>query len=224
MDPIDITRSGELVWFHERGYGYVHPVEDEVYGQDYYSEYQKRAESEVNEPLMKERIAFVKMHYDGDLVDIGAGYCAFIEARNKGLAHPNTYGYDVMPQTVKRLLDANLFWNPFEKKRMEAASFWDVLEHFINPDKILSKIKKWVFISIPIFRDAAHIMSSKHFKPGEHIWMFSERGLVEYMDTQGFMLRGGSEGEKKCGREDIGMYAFERILLRVTEGATCQEG
>jgi len=71
-------------------------------------------------------------------------------------------------------------------------------------------VRKWLFVSLPIFRDAEHVLRSKHFRPQEHVWYFSRDGLIYAMKQCGFDLVSESNVETELGREDIGTFAFKR--------------
>jgi len=216
MNPYDLVYSGQLAWFPDKGYGYVHPVSRQDYGQNYYEEYRARANNDVSRKLMGARLRMVNDYTDDTVLDIGAGFGAFVEYRiDAGFP---TLGYDVNPWTVHHLMEKNWFHNLWSEK-IQAASFWDVLEHLPNPDQMLTRILNLVFISIPIFRDHEHALTSKHYKPGEHLWYFTQKGLIQYMVTQGFLLLECNRGEEEW-REDIGSYVFKRVDS-CTEGATC---
>ena len=92
----------------------------------------------------------------------------------------------------------------------DAISLWDVLEHIPDFQALLANVREWVFVSIPIFRDAEHVLRSKHFKPEEHCWYFTRDGLVLAMKQCGFGLISASAIETDLGREDIGTFAFRR--------------
>jgi hypothetical protein len=91
-----------------------------------------------------------------------------------------------------------------------AMSFWDVLEHIPDFQPLLANVSKWLFVSIPIFYSAEHVLRSKHFRPAEHCWHFSRDGLVFAMKLCGFTLVSESTFESDLGREDIGSFAFKR--------------
>jgi hypothetical protein len=122
-----------------------------------------------------------------------------------------TFGFDINPWTISDLIDKGLFLDPFEHQ-VEAACFWDVLEHFPDPSEVLERVKTWVFLSIPLFANMDHAKKSKHFKPGEHLWYFTHDGIVDFMSENGFGLKESNSDETKW-REDIGSYAFKRKVL-----------
>ena len=85
-----------------------------------------------------------------------------------------------------------------------------MLEHLEDPTKILERVSDWVFISIPIFTGPEDARNSKHYKPGEHIWYFTEKGLILFMKMQGFGFIDSNRMEEDIGREGIGSYVFKR--------------
>jgi hypothetical protein len=89
-------------------------------------------------------------------------------------------------------------------------TLWDVMEHIHEFPGLLENVRQWLFLSLPIFSDAGHVLRSKHFKPAEHCWYFSRDGLVFALETCGFALITESTIETELGREDIGSFAFRR--------------
>ena len=155
---------------------------------------------------MQARVEFVEQHYRGPLIDIGIGSGAFIEARQR--SQP-TFGHDVNPAGIEWLAWHNLFRNPYAGS-FDAASMWDVLEHMPNYPGLLGHIRSWLFLSLPLFRDAEHVLRSKHFRPMEHCWYFTRDGLLFAMKQCGFALVTENMMETDLGREDIGTFAFRR--------------
>ena len=155
---------------------------------------------------MRARVEFVERHYQGPLIDIGIGSGAFIEARQR--LQP-TCGYDVNPAGIGWLEERKLFCNPYVGS-FDAASMWDVLEHMPNYPGLLGHVREWLFLSLPIFRNAMHVLASKHFRPKEHVWYFTRDGLVFAMKQCGFALVTENTIETELGREDIGTFAFRR--------------
>lgn len=156
---------------------------------------------------MAARVEFVARHYSGPLIDVGIGSGAFVELRAK--SEP-TYGYDVNPAGVSWLDERGLLVNPYSRP-VDAVTMWDVIEHIPDYPELLIGVQQWLFLSLPIFRDADHVLRSKHFKPDEHCWYFTRAGLVWAMKTDGFELVEENTSETELGREDIGSFAFRRI-------------
>lgn len=87
---------------------------------------------------------------------------------------------------------------------------WDSLEHIADPAALLARVRQWLFVSMPIYRDREHCLASKHFKPGEHIWYFTDAGFIRWASGLGFDLRERNRIESSIGREDVVSYSFRR--------------
>jgi hypothetical protein len=199
-----------LTWWPELGIGH-YPVEAgvEPYDQEYFDRFERDAQTPLGRALMMARHDFVERHYRGALVDIGIGSGAFID-RRRADAQP-TWGYDVNQAAIEWLTERKLLVDPY-RCPFDAMTLWDVLEHIPDYQPLLANVRRWLFVSLPIFRDAEHVLRSKHFRPLEHIWYFSRDGLVYAMKQCGFELVSESTVETDLGREDIGTFAFKREL------------
>ena len=197
-----------LTWWLQHGIGY-YPVEagHAPYDQDYFDSFDRNAQTELGRALMQARVNFVERHYRGTLIDVGIGSGAFVELRNQ--RGRSTYGYDVNPAGLAWLEQRMLLVDP-HLVSFDAVTLWDVLEHIPDFQSLLANVREWVFLSLPMFRDAEHALRSKHFKPEEHYWFFSRDGLVFAMDLCGFALVSENTMETDLGREDIGTFAFRR--------------
>jgi hypothetical protein len=200
---------GRLTWWPQLGIGY-YPVEHALapYDQDYFDNFDRNARTELGRTLMQARLNFVEQHYRGTLIDVGIGSGAFVELRNG--RRRTTYGYDVNPAGIAWLEQRMLLVDP-HLVSFDAMTLWDVLEHISDFQSLLANVREWLFLSLPIFRDAEHVLRSKHFKPEEHCWYFTRDGLVFAMKMCGFVLISESSVETDLGREDIGSFAFRRI-------------
>lgn len=192
-----------LVWLPELGMGRYPVPQDRPYDASYFARYQKMADTRMGHELTAARISLVSRHYNGALLDVGIGAGQFVEAR------PNTKGYDVNPAGVDWLL-ARGAWSELYATNHAALSFWDALEHIDHPDLAVSHAEKWVFVSVPIFENAEHILHSRHYRPDEHIWYWTHSGLLRWFDAQGFDCAEHNTVESELGREGIGSYAFRR--------------
>jgi len=195
--------SGEFVWFPEKGYGYIDADPTGVYGDSYIEKYRAYEETEVGRRINEARVKLVKK-YTGvlRLVDVGVGSGAFM--REIGCL-----GYDVNPAAVEKMKEAETWCDPTVDS-VNAATFWDSMEHMENPRDILDNVEKWAFLSIPVFSGPSHVLRSKHLRRDEHYWYFTERGLGNYMRDAGFFLVERSRMEERYGREDIGTFVFLR--------------
>lgn len=160
--------------------------------------------------LNLQRLAFTEKHIQGaTMVDIGSCYGTFLRERNR--QYPgSTFGWDVIPQVQRKLKASGLWW-PIEQDKALYASMWDVIEHEHVPYRYLKNVSRGVFISTPIYEDLLKVEDSKHFKPGEHIWYFTEKGLLLFMERLEFALRDSNTLEQDFGRVDIRTYFFERV-------------
>jgi hypothetical protein len=176
----------------------------ELYDEAYFEEYKKRAATPMGEALTRERCQLVKIFWKYSVVDIGIGSGQFL------LYHSDAWGYDINPLAESWLKDKTRWCNPYENC-VKAITCWDSLEHIADPEALLANVRQWVFVSLPIFRSAEHAYTSKHFKPGEHLWYWTPNGFVKWMRQCGFDCRYRGDIEKRLGREDIETFVFKRL-------------
>jgi hypothetical protein len=151
------------------------------------------------------RVALVaKFIGRGRMVDVGIGSGEFIKNR------PNTFGTDVNPHAIawlkrQKLLAERLF-------DFSAFSFWDVIEHIPTPEESFRHVPLHgrLFTSIPLFADLDSIRRSKHYRPDEHLYYFTEDGFLAWMELHGFHMLERQTFEIDAGREDIFSFAFRR--------------
>lgn len=198
----DHARNG-LVFLPEIGVGRFPVPKQRPYDAGYFARYQRMANTPMGRALTQVRISLVARHYAGTLLDVGIGSGQFVLERN------HTLGYDVNPAGIE-WLKSHGRWADLYGDSYLALSFWDALEHIDDPEAAVARAKKWVFVSIPIFRDADHLLRSRHFRKDEHIWYFTHAGLLRWFDEQGFDCREWNEAETSLGRDGIHSYAFER--------------
>lgn len=197
----------ELVWWPHKGYGRELPDDKTVvrYDDAYLDICAAREATEVGKLLIKDRLRLLLNHAkQSDLtVDVGVGAGGFIEA---SMSIGNLiYGWDVNPAVPKSIS----LINP-NTRAVDNVTCWDSLEHMLSPEAMLKNVRRKVLMSIPIFDSAEHVVRSKHYKPGEHIWYFTEAGLLRWMREQGFGLIERNRDEERYGREGIGTYVFAR--------------
>lgn len=196
-------KSG-LVWLPELGMGRYPVPKTRPYDESYFSRYQELADTDLGRELTAARIRLVARHYTGPVLDVGIGAGQFVTAR------PETKGFDVNPAGVEWLKDRGA-WANLYRDRFPALTFWDSLEHIDRPDVAVARAEKWVFVSVPIFSGAEHVIQSRHFRRDEHIWYWTHDGLVAWFAEQGFELVEYNRLETVLGREGIGSYAFARV-------------
>lgn len=177
-----------------------------MYGDAYFANYQRLADTDIGRRLTAARVAMLHRHWDADpahVVDIGIGAGTFVEAAG-------CMGYDINPAGIAWLKERGAFRDPYARE-VDGACCWDSLEHMPDPAAFLARIRWRLLVSLPIFRDAEHALRSKHYKPGEHLWYWTERGLLWFMAMHGWDLVESNDNETWIGREDIRSYAFARV-------------
>lgn len=200
-------RSGELIWWPERGMGY-YPCPNPVYDRAYFEKYLAYEHNALEPMLTDQRVALVNRYAgpDAPVLDVGIGSGCFIKRRAS-----KTFGYDINPVAVEWLKERGIWKDPMLEP-VENMTLWDTLEHLPDPARMISRVRSWVFLSIPIFLNAEHVLRSKHFRKNEHYWYFTESGLIQWFKANGFTLIEKNRQEENLGREDIGTYVFRRKL------------
>ncbi|MHA1063433.1 methyltransferase domain-containing protein [Enterobacter ludwigii] len=196
-------KSG-LVWVPELGMGRYPVPKTRPYDESYFEHYRSLADTDLGRELTAARIRLVARHYNGPVLDVGIGAGQFVTAR------PETKGFDVNPAGIEWLKERGA-WANLYRDRYPALTFWDSLEHIDRPDVAVARAEKWVFVSVPIFSGAEHVIRSRHFRRDEHIWYWTHDGLVAWFAEQGFELMESNGIETQLGREGIGSYAFARV-------------
>lgn len=191
-----------LIWFPEKGIGY-YPVKHTSYDERYFNHYVECADTEMGRNITSARIDLVTAYYAGMIVDVGIGCGQFVEE------HGNAFGYDVNPVAVDWLNERSLYLDVY-KTTVDAATFWDSLEHIHEPDKAIARVNNWVFLSLPIFSGPDDVIGNKHFKKNEHVWYFTHYGLIHWFDSMGFDMIDFNNKESFLGRQSIQSYAFRR--------------
>lgn len=138
------------------------------------------------------------------VVDIGIGSGEFIKNR------PNTHGYDVNPVAIEWLKRNDLWAHHLNE--YAGYTFWDVIEHVPEPEQYFKQIPlgRHLFTSIPIFYGLGGIRLSKHYRPNEHLYYFTEEGFEQWMEWHGFLVVERQMFEMDACRESIHSYTFKR--------------
>lgn len=213
-----------LSWNAELGYGF-YPVDpaEWPYDEAYRVKYEQMAATSMAKRLNEHRVALAlhaaeKTEQAGKantFIDIGPGDGAFMRELTECLPEGEdfVFGYDVNPAMVERLKAENRYAKPGDSYTPQHAwncmSFWDSFEHIHRPDKTIVGARG-VAMSIPIFRNRAHVLESKHFRPDEHVWYFTHEGIQAFMKKCGFKTKHYDDMETRIGREDIKSYIFLR--------------
>lgn len=188
-----------------RGIAYQSNMSSIDYGNEYFDKIKGYRGSEIASLIHHYRVEMVDYYSGGDpVLDVGIGAGEFIESR------PNTFGFDVNPKAVEWLKSENKYREDFEN--FQNFTFWDVIEHIPEPEKYFERIHGFLFASIPVFKDLSKIRESKHYRPNEHLYYFTEKGFVEWMKLHGFRCIERNENETLAGRESIMSFAFLKDL------------
>lgn len=204
-------RPSLLVYDYERGFAKSVSRSGSIrYDHKYFKRYRDYEGSPLCDALNRCRVQLVQ-RFSRMPLDIGIGAGTFLKTFGAG------YGYDVNPLGVAWLHAHGIWVDPYSSipSCVDAVTMWDVIEHVANPYRLLDKIGgQWLFLSLPIFADLKDVASSKHHKPGEHLWYFTSRGLRRFMDEAGFALIEHNWMESELGRDSIETYVFRRHIIR----------
>jgi hypothetical protein len=184
---------------------------EKIYDEATFHRLAARDKTEIGRRLNQFRLALVH-RYTGEsdrVLDVGIGAGTFMDL------HGNCLGFDINPYAVTLLRERGLYFNPycddFEAANIAAVTFFDSLEHISDVGDILGRLRgQVVIVSLPIFRDARHMQSSRHFKPDEHVWHFTRRQFEAFMLGTGFVIVEERDDETRIGREDICTFVLKR--------------
>lgn len=198
-DDLVLAREYGIAWQRDRD----HVI---TYDAEYYDKCKSYEGQQIAQKINAGRVALVNRYVGANrIVDVGIGSGEFVRAR------PNTYGHDVNPVAME-WLKRNDLW----AARLDCFagySFWDVIEHVPDPGVYLDQIPLhcFAFFSIPIVYTLGGIRLSKHYRPGEHLYYFTEQGFLFFMAMHGFMVLDVQRFEIDAGRESILSFAFKRF-------------
>lgn len=210
MDRFIAAMPGEadadLVLCRENGIAYqADMTPTAAYDESYFDKCKSYEGQAIADAINAGRMALVNSFIGVNrCCDVGIGSGEFIRHR------PNTWGTDVNPAALAWLREAGLLATNLNE--FAALTFWDVLEHVPTPADYLKVIPLhgFVFTSVPIMASLDVIRQSKHYRPGEHLYYFTEAGFTQWMDAHGFACLAHETFEIDAGREAIHSYAFKR--------------
>lgn len=204
--------DGDLVVSLEHGVAYQRGRGRIVYGDEYlgkFAAYDERIRAAVNAG----RCALVARHLSAGarLLDVGAGDGAFVRAARQGGFE--ALGFEVIPAAAAALRREGRYAE--DLAAFDAVTLWDAIEHMEDPGACLRGVRAGalVFASLPIFADLRTVRTSKHYRPGEHLYYFTDAGFVAWAARCGLRLLERSAHEIEAGRESIGAYAFCKDLV-----------
>jgi hypothetical protein len=185
------------------------------YGEDYWQKYQKYKGTAMSYWLTEARTELVGQFEPKTLLDIGIGNGDFLESLQEKKMVERPKGYDINPVAKKWLQDRGQWCLPLFNNTPEAVTMWDSLEHLIDAGSFVAHLYacgvRWVFVSIPIFNSVnpEEMKKSRHWRPGEHLWYFTEQGLANLF-AFGYDRIIRSDMEIDAGRDSIMTYVFQR--------------
>lgn len=210
----DAVPDDDLMVCLRRGIAYQRNMKRGLiaYDQAYFENYQALESSEASAALNEGRLAMLQRNLPAGraVLDVGVGSGIFLrKAREAGY---QAKGIDVNPVALEMLKSQDALHK--EGDRYEAVTFWDSLEHMIQPEAGLNLVaeKGLALVALPIMESIQRVRQSKHFKPGEHLYYWTEEGFIAWMAMYGFRLLESSKHEVAAGRESIGAFAFRRDL------------
>jgi hypothetical protein len=205
----DCVTDDDLFWDEPSGYGY-YPVDNTgVYNDGYFDKYVGYERTQFGDKLNYERVRIANMFSSGTILDIGIGSGQFVRA-------VDGVGYDVCPKAINWLKSNSKFVDFYKQGAYQAdlVTFFDSFEHIEDIKKAVQMcLGRTILISIPIFKDKAHVLKSKHFRKDEHYHYFTDLGLKDWFARQDYSCIFQSSIESDLGREDIGTYVFQRKFL-----------
>jgi 2-polyprenyl-3-methyl-5-hydroxy-6-metoxy-1,4-benzoquinol methylase len=114
------------------------------YDNKYWKKIEKhKLQPEMNNKINEFRCDIVETRANMyDVLDIGCGNCEFIKMYNDKGNESKAYGYDIMGKSIEMLHDMHLYVSPWADipDNIIAFTFWDSLEHFQEPSKILETL------------------------------------------------------------------------------------
>src|SRR3990167_7023132 len=196
----DAVADDDLMLCPQRGIAYQRDMSIRVgYDAAYFDKCRGYEDQEIALAINAGRVALVDKHAGSaaSVLDVGVGSGEFIKKRT------NTFGYDINPRALEWLRAEGRYSEDFSA--FNAFTFWDVIEHIEIPELYFRAMPEssYLFTSLPIFADLTRIRDSKHYRPGEHLYYWTESGFVEWMALHRFELLERQEFEIAAGRDSI---------------------
>lgn len=194
-----------LLWSEELQIGF-HARDPINYDHYYFNKYRALDATPMGATLTQARIDLVERHFGDNgrqLIDIGIGGGRFVTMFD-------CWGYDVNREAVDWLEQMASFRDPYANG-VDALTFWDSLEHIPDPESAVACARRWVFVSMPIYRNQQDCLASPHYKPGEHLHYWTFDGLARWFQRQGFEMYEANHMETEAGRRGIMSFAFRRV-------------
>ena len=205
------TISDDLQWDETIGYGYYPVSQSNIYNDNYFDKYIGYENTDMGKALNYERIRLANMFSSKQILDIGIGSGMFVD-------YVDGFGYDVCPKAIDWLMNRDKYVDFYKEGawRVDLVTFFDSFEHIDDIDKAVKMcMGRTILISIPIFKDKAHVLRSKHYRKDEHYHYFTHDGLIKWFGLRNYEPIYTSDVETKLGREDIETFVFRYKELSV---------
>lgn len=195
--------TNELEYNHLAGRAKQKSLYRIKYDKEYFQRYQDRANTGIERALNRKRYNLISKYRKGGerIIDVGVGNLSFLK-----IVGCRVRGSDINQITISAL------GNRYSERinGFDHVTMWDVIEHLENPGEFINQIKRYCYISTPIYTTLCWIEKSKHFKIGEHLWYFTDTGIRNLFDSCGFDCLECNDIEMRCGRESIYTYVFKK--------------
>lgn len=189
----------DLLWHDDLHMGHWVPP---VYGPKMQEEQRRRAASDIGSRLTNLRADLVQvwcLPTPSDLIlDFGSGSGAFVgEMNRRGFRAEAHDLHDPSPE----------LW----KARWDIVTFWDTLEHVIDPIMHLQLARKYAVVTLPVADTCADWLKSKHYKPPEHLSYWSQTGFIEWVRRfTPFEVLASNAAETTVGRDSVVTFLLFR--------------
>lgn len=181
------------------------------YDEGYYFKTFSKGQSEIAQSILRIRYDLVKDYlYSEGLLDYGCGNRIFLDYVRSQFPGCRLAGYDICRKTVENLRELYYDVETAFMFPQTIVTFWDSFEHLPNPEAILRKVRHACAFAVPIFSTLECAQRSKHWRPGEHLWYWTDIGFRRFIEAQGFELVKATALETMAGRDEIMSYLFER--------------
>lgn len=209
VSSFDAVEDRDLMLCERQGVAYQRDMSASVeYDGAYFDKYVGYEGSQIALAINSGRVRIVNeiAGKTRPVLDVGIGSGEFIKSRE------NTFGFDINAKAEAWLKSEGKWSDRFELFR--AFTFWDVIEHVPTPDDYFRRMTNGslFFTCLPIFGDLNRVRESKHYRPNEHYYYWTEKGFVEWMALHSFVIVARRDFETAAGRENIVTFAFQRRL------------
>lgn len=204
---VEELAEDRLIWLEQLGIGYLEARPDGVYDQAYFDKYRRLRRAPMANALNDFRTNLVLTHGVGTVIDVGIGDGAFLERlwERGGVAS----GFDVNPAAIRWLEERGVHGDLYGST-WDTATFWDSLEHIRDPRPALAAVRRVLIASLPLFCNVEHVLASRHYRPDEHFWYFTPRGLATFLGRAGFEVVDLLWTETELGRDSVGTVVARR--------------